>query len=222
MPHAEGPTPRAVFEHIYDENVWVGGGSGQGSDPGAARPWVDLVTQTIRTLSVTSVVDAGCGDWRMWSTDAFAAVDYLGVDVVPSVIAGNRAAHSTSKRSFEVADLLTANLPAADMLITKDVWQHWENEQVLNFLQNNALKYRVILAANDIRLQALPSRLHVVLQGRGQNSRGKLGDWRPLDLRKRPFAQLGFERVLEFRAGNFVKAAFMLQRRGDEPAKNDD
>ncbi|MGI8720604.1 MAG: hypothetical protein ACR2JG_00080, partial [Geodermatophilaceae bacterium] len=217
----EGCNPRVVFEHIYDDDVWVGGGSGHGSDPRAALPWVDLVAETLRTFSVTSVVDAGCGDWRMWPTDAFAHVDYLGVDVVPSVIADNRAAHGAPGRSFEVADLLTVDLPCADLLITKDVWQHWENEQVLHFLQNNAGKYRVILAANDIRLNTLRSRAHIMLQGRGQNSRGKLGDWRPLDLRKRPFAQLGFERMLEFRAGNFVKAAFMLQRRGGEPPKDD-
>lgn len=209
MPTTEAPDPRAIFEYIYDNKVWIGGGSGPVSDPQAARPWVTLVNDTIRRFSVTSVVDAGCGDCRMWPRNSFARVHYVGVDVVASVIAHNTAMHGTPSRIFQVADLLTGELPAADMLITKDVWQHWENDQVLRFLERNAPKYRVILAANDIGLKRFRSRLHIVVQGRGQNSTGRLGDWRPLDLRKRPYSHLGFEWLAEFRAGNFVKAAFL-------------
>lgn len=218
MPVRGTSDPRTIFENIYDNKLWHGGGSGHGSDPGVARPWVDQVNDTMRRCSVTSVLDAGCGDWRMWPTDSFAGIDYLGVDVVPAVIAANRAAHGSTSRTFQVADLSTADLPAADMLITKDVWQHWENAQVLQFLDRNAAKYRVIIAANDIRLHRLRSRLHIGLQGRRQNSTGKLGDWRPLDLRKPPFAQYDFRWLSEFRSGNFVKAAFLLQRDGPGPA----
>ena len=144
-----------TFNRIYTEGVWgrdaAGEGtSGTGSTLEITRQYRAYVQDFLKTHRVTSVVDAGCGDWTFSSTIDWGSASYLGVDIASDVIDTVRRKHEKGRITFRVGDI-TEELPAADLLISKDVLQHLPNELVHKFIRNNLKKgkYKWVLLTND-------------------------------------------------------------------------
>jgi SAM-dependent methyltransferase len=127
---------------------------------------------------VRSVVDVGCGDWQLGSLVDWSNVTYLGVDVVADLVETNTRAHAASNVSFRVADATTDRLPAADLLLAKDVLQHWPISAITRFLSANVGRYRYQLLTNDVASTRWAG---------GTNEETGLGGWRTLDLEAPPF-----------------------------------
>ena len=75
------------FTKIYEDDVWRGAGetrSGAGSTMHATRELRDALPRLLRSLGVTSLLDAGCGDTN-WLPD-LGGIGYVGVDIVPDAI----------------------------------------------------------------------------------------------------------------------------------------
>ncbi|HKE88094.1 MAG TPA: class I SAM-dependent methyltransferase [Vicinamibacterales bacterium] len=167
-----------TFNRIYAEGTWgrdtAGKGvSGTGSTLAITREYRAYLEDFIKKHNVKSVVDAGCGDWTFSSAIDWNGASYLGVDIASDVIAAVRARHEKGNIKFQVGDI-TDELPAADLLISKDVLQHLSNQLVHNFIRNNLRKgkYRWVILTND----------------RGtQNSDVESGGYRAIDLAGPPF-----------------------------------
>ena len=54
----------------------------------------------------------------------WSSVDYVGVDVVRSVIEDSRRKYS-SRADFKCLDVVRGDLPKGDFVILKDILQHW-------------------------------------------------------------------------------------------------
>ena len=80
----------------------------------------------------------------------WADASYLGVDIASDVIAAVRKKHEKDKIKFDVGDI-AEDLPAADLLISKDVLQHLSNELVQTFIKDNLRKgkYKWVTLTND-------------------------------------------------------------------------
>jgi hypothetical protein len=78
--------------------------------------------------------------------------------------------------AFRQMNGVTDQLPDADLLIAKDVLQHWSNADVSNFLPK-LKSFRMALITNGFD----PSRMNLV------NHDIESGGWRPVDLSKAPF-----------------------------------
>ena len=177
------PSPLTeTFNRIYSGGVWgrdvAGAGtSGTGSTLAITRDYRAYLQDFIKTHRVTSIVDAGCGDWSFSRTIDWADASYLGVDIASDVIEANRKKHAKGKITFRVGDI-TEELPAADLLISKDVLQHLSNALVHKFIRNNLKrgKYKWVLLTND--------------RGRG-NADTVPGGWRAIDLAAPPFEVKG-------------------------------
>jgi SAM-dependent methyltransferase len=171
-----------TFNRIYAEGTWgkdvAGKGtSGTGSTLEITREYRAYVEDFIKTHSVKSVVDAGCGDWSFSSAMDWGDASYLGVDIASDVIAAVRNKHEKGKIKFQVGDI-TDELPAADLLISKDVLQHLSNELVHKFIRNNLRKgkYKWVILTNT----------------RGSENRDVAsGGYRAIDLAAPPFAVRG-------------------------------
>ena len=144
-----------TFNRIYAEGTWgrdtTGRGiSGTGSTLEITREYRAYVEGFIKTHGVTSVVDAGCGDWTFSSAMNWSGASYLGVDIASDVIEAVRKKHERGKVRFQVGDI-TDELPAADLLISKDVLQHLPNALVERFIRNNLKKgkYKWAILTND-------------------------------------------------------------------------
>jgi SAM-dependent methyltransferase len=130
-----------TFNRIYAEGTWgrdaTGTGtSGTGSTLEITREYRAFVEDFIKRHAVTSVVDAGCGDWAFSSAIDWGNASYLGVDIASDVIEAVRRKHERGRIRFQVGDI-TDELPAADLLISKDVLQHLSNDMVHRFIRKN-------------------------------------------------------------------------------------
>ena len=144
-----------TFNRIYAEGTWgkdvAGNGtSGTGSTLEITREYRAYVEDFIRTHHVTSVVDAGCGDWTFSSAINWGQASYLGVDIASDVIAAVRSKHEKGNIKFQVGNI-TNELPDAELLISKDVLQHLSNNLVHKFIRNNLRKgkYKWVILTND-------------------------------------------------------------------------
>ena len=171
-----------TFNRIYTEGVWgrdvAGQGtSGTGSTLEITREYRAYLQDFIRKNRVTSVVDAGSGDWSFSSTIDWAGASYLGVDIASDVIEAVREKHEKRNVKFRVGDI-TEELPGADLLISKDVLQHLPNGLVQKFIRNNLKKgrYKWVLLTND--------------RGSGNGDTAP-GGYRAIDLAAPPFEVQG-------------------------------
>ena len=101
-------------------------------------------------MGVKSVIDAGCGDWNFSSAIDWGDASYLGVDIASDVVETARKKHEKGSIKFQVGDI-TEELPAADLLISKDVLQHLSNDLIQKFIRNNLKKgkYKWVILTND-------------------------------------------------------------------------
>jgi SAM-dependent methyltransferase len=164
---------RNAFEDIYRKGYW-GFGSGHGSLPKVTKGYRSFIEQFIVERGVKSVVDLGCGDWQFSRLIDWKGIDYLGLDIVPSVIDRNRVSFKRPGIRFEIAPANWQDLPAADLLICKDVLQHLTGETIRKFL-TVLPRYRLALLTNDV---SPDSQINIDIQD---------GQYRPLDLRRPPF-----------------------------------
>lgn len=122
-------THTEIFTEIYDKNIW--GGSGGGSTPENTVEYRALLQKFLRERNIKSVVDYGCGDWGFSNTIDWSGVSYLGLDCVESVVKSNLEKYKADNVNFWQMAYLPPLI--ADLLILKDVLQHWSNEDIDNF-----------------------------------------------------------------------------------------
>jgi len=120
------------FSEIYDQNEW-GYGSGVGSLPLNNVDYMRFIRMFIERNDVRSVVDFGCGDWQFSRFIDWTGVAYAGFDVVADVVARNQKLFARDKVSFSTFTPET-NLPSADLIICKDVFQHLPNGSIRRYL----------------------------------------------------------------------------------------
>jgi SAM-dependent methyltransferase len=124
-----------TFQKIYAANVWGDNGepffSGTGSRCEIAELYSTFVIDFIRDHQVLTVIDFGCGDFtvgrRIVET---TGIHYSGVDVVPELIERHKIKVQDSRVSFLCADITTDPLPAADLCLIRQVFQHLSNAEI--------------------------------------------------------------------------------------------
>ncbi len=89
------------FETIYREKLWGvneenEGYSGGGSELENVLPYYQYLTNFIQEHHIRSVVDLGCGDWTFSKCIDWTGIDYIGYDVVESVIEKNRQKYGSA------------------------------------------------------------------------------------------------------------------------------
>jgi SAM-dependent methyltransferase len=135
-----GRSTQTVFREIYKRNLWGGTSgefySGPGSDGTVAEPYVAAITNFIQAQVVRSVVDIGCGDFRVGQAlIAKTGVEYHGIDIVPELIASHQAKHGSATVSFSCCDATREAIPTADLCLIRQVLQHLSNAQVQAVLE---------------------------------------------------------------------------------------
>ena len=124
---------RKTFEEIYARNTW-GNGSGEGSHPRHTAGYIAFLQGFLAEHRVRSVVDFGCGDWQFSQLIDWSGIRYTGFDIVRPVVEENQRRFASDNVGFRLIPDGGVELPAADLLIVKDVLQHWSDEAVHAFL----------------------------------------------------------------------------------------
>lgn len=181
-----------IFTKAYGE--W-GGHSGPGSTPDYTIGYRDFLATLMRHYGVRSVLDLGCGDWQSSKLIDWTGIWYFGVDAVGWVIASNKAKYEKPEHiTFSQVDVHDVPILKVDLVIVKDVLQHWTNAQVMRFLD---------------RLRASPARMALIVNcdyddGQPVHRDIEEGGWRPLTLWLPPFNLVDAVEVFRFHTKSAV------------------
>src|SRR5438270_1457268 len=120
---------RDVFSTVYEERIFGSAPgqayySGDGSAEQFAQSYVELVADHIAQHGITSIVDLGCGDFRIGSRIAPLVPQYRGIDIVPQLVQYNTRHYGSERVSFECLDIVDDPLPPADLCLIRQVFQH--------------------------------------------------------------------------------------------------
>jgi hypothetical protein len=190
-----GSNLRTHFERILTTKSW-GDGTGFGSDPKNVPHYIPFLQEMLRELEIRTVVEVGCGDWQVGRDIDWSGINYFGVDIVPELI--ERAASGCRRQNvrFICGDALSLDLLQADLLIAKDVLQHWTTEEILAFLPN-IQRYRYALITNDVEAPELRPNWEI--------------RWHPVDLTKPPYCLLGRLRLVQYIQPFPPKASYLFK-----------
>ena len=181
-----------VFNKIYSTSHW-GYKSGIGSYPENATAWTSIVNSFLEKEDITTVLDIGCGDWRLGKTYRLENKQYVGMDV-SSVIVNDIQPNSKENIKFIHGDASVTDLEKTDLVLIKDVLQHLPNSDVLKILNKVIESCRYALICNDL----FP----------GDNVDIVAGGWRPLDFSKDPF-NYNFKRIGSWYIGDSEKVVYL-------------
>jgi hypothetical protein len=146
-----------VFTNIYKRNTWgenvsseFTGSSGGGSELSVNTEYIAFLKDFIHKHKVNTVVDIGCGDWRCGEAIyGDLTTLYTGYDVYYDLVVSLQKNYTNPRYNFIHNDCSNIDtLKSADLLIVKDVLQHWSDDNVKAFLKNAPAKYKFILITN--------------------------------------------------------------------------
>jgi SAM-dependent methyltransferase len=177
-----------LFGGIYAERKWYNG-SGSGSQPANTEEYRHFLQDYLKINDIKSAVDVGCGDWKFsWLVQWPEDFSYLGIDVVDRVIRINRhdwTDWGVADIRFECADVLEmTELPPADLVLVKDIFQHWPNGAIRH-LGSLLAGRRALITYDTMRLDISPA--PAADPAPPVNADIPAGAWRPLALEEPPF-----------------------------------
>jgi SAM-dependent methyltransferase len=204
--HTEDQARRLAFELAYTDRHWGTdkegkGTSGFGSTLEFNKLYRVFLQDFLAAHAIRSVVDAGCGDWQFSQAIDWKGINYLGVDIVQSVVETNQRKFGAANIRFAVADIVRDELPRADLLLVKDVLQHLSNADIARFLEQLP-RYRHVLIVNDV----LPDSLT------GESKDIPSGGFRPFDPTQPPHSLPG-TKVFVWRHAPHTKLVVHVQPR---------
>jgi hypothetical protein len=125
-------------------------------------------------LEARTLLDVPCGD-LYWMRHVELPVDcYIGGDVVAEIISANQGTFGDAKHRFSLIDITRDRLPAADILLCRDLLVHLSHRELKNALNN--------IASSDLRYVLLTTftNMHEYVDI-------PTGQWRPINFQQAPF-----------------------------------
>lgn len=200
------------FARIYSTNLWSDPEtrSGTGSSLDSTRVVRRELPRVLKQLGARVLLDAPCGDFSWMQHVDLSGVEYIGGDIVPSIVAQDQKLHANEWRRFIELDLTGDELPDADVLLSRDCLVHLSYANIGAVLAN--------IARSNIRYLLMTS-----FPGRGDNKDIIDGDWRPLDFEAPPFLfptpVLTLVEECEEEDGSYTDKSLVAWRVADIPAK---
>jgi hypothetical protein len=174
--HLSHPTIADRFTAVYELGVWrhssgQESSSGVGSTKLATAGVAVELPVVLESIKATRLLDVGCGDWS-WMRDVKIPCQYVGIDVVPSVIDALRSFERPGV-SFAVCDAIQGPLPRADVALCREVLFHLSFKDGAAVLDNIRKSAKWLIATSDTSLWF--------------NSDIASGDYRKINLQRRPY-----------------------------------
>jgi SAM-dependent methyltransferase len=131
-----------VFTEIYERNKWGGrkgefcSGSGTRNER-ISSEYISMVSERAvsERFKGLSFVDLGCGDFYIGSQLIPLCRQYIGVDIVKSLINRNQEQYGSDNVQFRHLNIVEDPLPDGDVCFVRQVFQHLSNQQILSVLR---------------------------------------------------------------------------------------
>lgn len=202
------------FSDIYEKNLWSSteSGSGDGSEMTSTKNLRTWLINNLDSLGVSNFVDASCGDFN-WMKHVLhnLELNYLGLDIVTSVIDKNNKLYATNSTKFISGDICRDKIPSCDLIMVRDCLFHLSFEDIDRFLRNiKKTNYKYLLTTTHI------------VDGGYKNSDITSGDFRIINIFDYPF---NFRKnsvkdyIMDFSIKDKVKKEMILLEKKDVPVK---
>jgi hypothetical protein len=172
-----GKNTEEIFNYIFENNHWGNSESisGSGSDLKQTKSIINSINILLKSHNITSLLDIPCGDFNWMAKVDLNNIQYTGADIVKALVDTNNTKYSYKKNLiFKKLNLIKDDLPKVDLVLTRDCLVHLSNIDIFDSLKNikkSGSKY--LLTTTFINTKV--------------NEDISTGDWRPLNLEKRPF-----------------------------------
>lgn len=169
--------PGRVFTRIYERGRWKSGGtpSGAGSTLEQTARIRAQLPALLQRHGIRTIVDVPCGDFNWIGTLDYRFTNYVGGDIVDSLVTRNRQLHAAPDRAFQRLDVIADPIPRADVLLCRDCWVHLSTAQIQRAIRNVARSECTYL-------------LTTTYPETPANADVSTGNWRPINLRAEPFS----------------------------------
>jgi len=129
---------RAEFTGIFEQNAWgdAESVSGPGSNVARASLFRADLEALVRSLKPRTLLDVPCGDFNWLRHFDLGIERYVGVDIVPALIARNRARFGSRRHRFLLRDMVRDRLPRADLIFCRDGLVHFTHAEIFATLRN--------------------------------------------------------------------------------------
>lgn len=200
----------ARFARIYSTNLWSDpeSRSGVGSRLDSTRVLRSELPMALRQLEARVLLDVPCGDFMWMEHVDLTGIEYIGGDIVPSIVEKNQRLYASESRRFARLDLTRDPLPSADVLLCRDCLVHLSYANIRAVLTN--------IARSNIRIVLMTS-----FPGRRDNYDVADGDWRALDFQAPPFSfpkpHLAIVENCEEEDGSYADKSLLAWRVRDLP-----
>jgi hypothetical protein len=163
------------FHVIYKQSLWDSqeSKSGRGSEVETTITIRERLPLLIDKYAIQSMLDIPCGDYN-WMKLVEKKCTYLGGDIVEELIENNQRQYSSLNVQFKRIDMTVDSLPKVDLIFCKDCLQHLSYENIKK-------------AINNFRQSGSTYLLVTSYSKTWRNHDIYDGDYRPLNLLKKPF-----------------------------------
>jgi hypothetical protein len=156
------------FTRIYDRKLWLKVDprinadkslSGYGSTLESTKVLRHALKGFLSQIEARRFLDIPCGDFNWMRAVQFPpGMEYIGGDVVPSLIARLKATYErgdiASRRLFRVFDITKDEFDPADVWLCKDCVQHLSNQEIMAALRNfcnSSVEFALISNHSDVK-----------------------------------------------------------------------
>jgi hypothetical protein len=165
-----------VFINIYERNAWgnVESRSGSGSTLEQTKTIRAAIPRLLRDLGVRSLLDIPCGDHHWMREVPLEGIEYIGMDIVPSMVERNQRLYGSGRKTFLKGNLVKDSLRKADLILCRDCFGHLPHRDIIESLRN-------------IKRSGSTYILATTFTERTENAELNRFGWRPLNLQLSPF-----------------------------------
>jgi hypothetical protein len=168
---------RKIFKRVHETRKW--GDEETISGPGSTAARTESIRKhlprILKEIDGRSLLDAPCGDYNWMRLMSLDLEHYVGVDIVPEIIASNQREFGSERVEFLRRDIAHDRLPQCDVILCRDCLVHLSFDEIFATLRNfqgTGAKYFLTTTFVDHET----------------NVDIATGDWRQLNLERAPFS----------------------------------
>lgn len=153
------PNHNQIFTDIYKGRKWGTDNksqfySGSGSDDEHSMQYVKVISDFIKYNNIKTVVDLGCGDFRIGKRiTQLNQINYTGVDVVEELTDYNNKNFKQDNIQFLYRNIVRDKIPDGELCLIRQVLQHLSNEDIKTIL-NKCKKYKYFVVTEHLPVNA--------------------------------------------------------------------